>query len=91
MGSDREGTWFDNTLYKGTNKMLAQVCLASSKGRSQEKAPQMKKATNPLEAKKSLSMEQWAVIRKGKTPAEHYEALPASEMCWAIQELPRGE
>lgn len=57
MGSDMGGTWFDNTLYRGTNKTLAQVCLAASKGRSHEKIPQMKKATNPSEARKSLSME----------------------------------
>lgn len=85
------GTWFDNTLYKGTNKMLAHVCLATNKGRTHEKTPQMKKATNPLEVKKSLCMEHWAVIRKGKTPAEHYEAFATSEMCSAIQEFPRVE
>jgi len=76
---------------KGANEMLAQVCLAASQGRSQEKTPQVKKATNPSEVKKPLSVEHWAVIRKGKTPAGHYEALPASEVCWAMQELPRGE
>lgn len=57
MGSDKGRTWFDNILYKGADKMLAQVYVATSEGRNHEKTPQKKKAPNPLEAKKSLSME----------------------------------
>lgn len=57
MGSNKGRTWFDNVLYKGADKMLAQVYVAASEGRSREKIPQTKKAPNPLEAKKSLSME----------------------------------